>query len=151
MSLQDLLEQQRLQPYRVSAQEMADLWAVVDGSLDDAQVESISLDLRFSAAYDAALTLATMALRCAGFRTRGVAHHATAFEGMALVLGPEYQPQADLFEACRIKRNVSHYRRRGQVMQQELRELLAVTQQFREQLQGWMREHFPEFAPATPQ
>lgn len=142
-----MLELQRLQPYRVSAQEMADLWEVVEGSLADAQVESISLDLRFSAAYDAALTLAVLVLRCAGYRTRGMAHHATTFEALPLILGPEHQSQANLFEACRIKRNVSHYRRRGQVTRGELRELIAAAQQFRTQVLAWMGEHFPQFVP----
>jgi hypothetical protein len=146
-----LLAQQRLQPYRVSAQEIADLWAVVDGSIADAQVDRISLDLRFSAAYDAALTLANMALRCAGFRTRGVAHHATAFAALPLVMGQNHQGQADLFEACRTKRNVGHYQRRGQITPQELGELLEAVRRFREDLRGWMRQNRPQYVPQALQ
>lgn len=126
---------------------MADLWAVVDGSIDDALVDRISVDLRFSAAYDAALALANLALRCAGYRTRGVAHHATAFETLPMVMGEGVRGQANLFEACRVKRNVGHYRRRGGVTPQELAELIETVQQFRDSVREWMGQRYPQYVP----
>lgn len=139
------MAQGRLQPQATSAQEIADLLAVADRGLKDAQATVISTDLRFSAAYDAALTLATVVLRCLGYRTRGVAHHATTFEALPLVMGEEAQAHADLFEACRMKRNVTHYRRAGEVTLQEVEELLGAAVAFRGEVEAWVGAHHPQY------
>jgi hypothetical protein len=120
---------------------------VAERGLTDAQATVISTDLRFSAAYDAALTLATVALRCVGYRTRGVAHHATTFEALPLVMGNKMQAQADLFEACRMKRNVTHYRRAGEISLQEVEELLAAVVAFKDDVREWAGAHYPQYIP----
>jgi hypothetical protein len=139
--------QRRLQPQTTSPQEIADLFVVADRGLRDARATVISTDLRFSAAYDAALTLATVALRCVGYRTRGVAHHATTFEALPFVMGEQVQPRADLFEACRMKRNVTHYRRAGEVTLREVEELLAAAVAFKGEVEAWVSSQYPQYAP----
>lgn len=141
------MAQGRLQPQTTSPQEIADLLIVAERGLRDAEATVISTDLRFSAAYDAALTLATVVLRCAGYRTRGVAHHATTFEALAFVMGGQMQVRADLFEACRMKRNVTHYRRAGEVTLQEVEELLAVAVAFKGEVEAWVSTHYPQYLP----
>lgn len=136
-----------MQPQKTSAREIADLLSVAERGLTDARATVISTDLRFSAAYDAALTLATVALRCVGYRTRGVAHHATIFEALPLVMGEQLQGQADLFEACRMKRNVMHYRRAGEVSLREVEELLIAAVAFRDEVGEWVGAHYPEYLP----
>lgn len=141
------MAQGRLQPQPTTRREIADLLVVAERGLKDAQATVISNDLRFSAAYDAALTLATVALRCTGYRTRGAAHHATTFEALPFVMGEQVQPRADLFEACRMKRNVTHYRRAGEVTLREVEELLSVSVAFRGEVEAWVGAQHPPYRP----
>lgn len=141
------MAQGRLQTQTTSAREIADLFTVAERGLRDAQATVISTDLRFSAAYDAALTLATVVLRCVGYRTRGVAHHATTFESLPFAMGEQMEVRADLFEACRMKRNVTHYRRAGEVTLQEVEELLAVAVAFKGEVAAWVEAHYPQYLP----
>lgn len=141
------MAQGRLQQQPTTPREIADLLVVAERGLKDAQATVISTDLRFSAAYDAALTLATVALRCTGYRTRGAAHHATTFEALPSVMGEQAQARADLFEACRMKRNVTHYRRAGEVTAGEVDELLTAAVAFRDEVEVWVRARYPQYLP----
>jgi hypothetical protein len=59
----------------------------VDRNLADSKVEAVSADLRFIAAFNAALSLATTALRAAGHRTVTQAgHHAKTIESLELTV-----------------------------------------------------------------
>jgi hypothetical protein len=123
-----------------------ELLDLVQRALDDARVESISTDWRFAAAYDAALTLATIPLECAGYRTRGAGHHATTFEALQLVMGAGFRETGDYFERCRKKWNEVAYRRAGVVSASETEELIRSVLAFREQVQEWLRENHPQLA-----
>jgi hypothetical protein len=59
-----LLERRKLQ-----SGEIKDLLGIVERGLADSKVEALSTDLRFIAAFSAALTVATTALRTSGHRT----------------------------------------------------------------------------------
>jgi uncharacterized protein (UPF0332 family) len=146
MSLEALVARGRLQLQATSSGEIADLLIVAERGLKEAQATVIANDLRFSAAYDAALTLATVVLRCVGYRTRGVAHHATIFEALPSIMGEQSQARADLFEACRMKRNVTHYRRAGEVTLQEVEELLATAVAFRDDVREWVEAYYPQYS-----
>ena len=54
---------------------ITDLLRIVDRSLADSKVEAVSTDLRFIAAFNAALCAATAALRASGHRTVTQAGH----------------------------------------------------------------------------
>jgi hypothetical protein len=59
----------------------------VDRSLADSKVEAVSTDLRFIAAFNAALCVATTALRASGFRTVTQAgHHVKTIESLELTI-----------------------------------------------------------------
>jgi hypothetical protein len=76
MSLEKWVEYGWLKREPSSPNEIKGLLGIVHRSLDDAKVEAISADLRFIAAFTAALTAATAALRASGFRTSAqVGHH----------------------------------------------------------------------------
>ncbi len=113
MSWAGLVEAERLRPHETSIDEVQDLLQVATRSLKDAESDSISRDLRFAAAHNAALSLATIALAASGYRTTGVAHHATVLLSVPLALGDEYRPLAEYLDACRRKRNIVNYRRGG--------------------------------------
>lgn len=141
--MNDLLASGCLKRHSASAHETSNLLLLADQYLQDAKVEAISLDLRFSAAYQAALQLATIPLYCAGYRTSGAGHYATVFEALPLAMSDEYKSLAAHFEACRLKRNVAEYQRVGLISRTELAELVATTERFRAQVGEWLRENHP--------
>ena len=70
-----------------SPKEIADLFGIVDRAFTDLNVEGISDDLRFHAAYNGILTLANIALRASGFRVSlGQDHHQRVIESLEFTL-----------------------------------------------------------------
>ena len=118
---------------------------VADRDLQDAVVPGLSSDRRFIIAYEAALTLATIPLRCAGYETHGQGHHWTTFQALPLTMGDELQDLSDYFESCRNKRNVGAYDRSGGISPSEAAELLEEARRFKEKVTRWLRDKFPEF------
>jgi|LSQX01.1.fsa_nt_gb hypothetical protein len=143
MSLQRLLDSDRLAPAATSAQEIGDLLRLVRQYLWDAQAESISADLRFTAAYQAALQLATIPLRCAGYRTVGGGRHVTVFQALPAAMGESYRDLAGYYDACRRKRHMAEYQRVGQISEAEVAELITTTHDFLLQVEKWLAAHHP--------
>jgi hypothetical protein len=75
MSLEKWLEYGWLKTEPSSPEEIRDLLGIVTRAVTDAKVEAISDDLRFQAAFSAALTAANVALRASGYRTKVQAGH----------------------------------------------------------------------------
>jgi hypothetical protein len=75
MSLEKWVEYGWLRREPTSPGEIKDLLGIVDRSLADAKVEAVSTDLRFIAAFNAALCIATTALRASRLRTVTQAGH----------------------------------------------------------------------------
>jgi len=81
-----------------SPREIKDLLGIVERSLADAKVEAVSTDLRFIAAFNAALSVATTALRASGHRTVTQAgHHFKTIESLELT---RYRRPRDDFRNC---------------------------------------------------
>src|SRR5260370_22320931 len=87
MGLEKWVEYGWLRRGPTSPREMEDLLGIVERSLGDSKVEAVSIDLRFVAAFNAALTVATIALRASGHRTVTQAgHHLKIIESLELTL-----------------------------------------------------------------
>ena len=85
MSLEKWVEYGWLRREPTSAAEIKDLLGIVERSLADSRVEAVSTDLRFIAAFTAALGAATTALRASGHRTiTQVGHHVKTIESLEL-------------------------------------------------------------------
>ena len=69
MSLIQWLDNGWLRKHVTSKEEIANLMAIVNRDIEDAQVKEISNDWRFGIAYNAALKLATIMLYASGYRT----------------------------------------------------------------------------------
>src|SRR4030065_439191 len=87
MNLQDLRGQGRLRRRSTRREEIRGLLQVADRDLGDAAVPGLSSDRLFLIAYEAALTLATIPLRCAGYETHGSGHHWTTFLALPPAIG----------------------------------------------------------------
>ncbi len=142
MTLRNLLSERRIRPHDSSAEEIADLFQVVGRDLQDTQVANLSPDRRFTTAYNAALQLATVVLRAAGYRTTGSAHHWVTFHVLPELLPPGEIGRADYFDACRRKRNTADYDAVGMISDAEVKELLGEVGEFRKDVITWLqREH----------
>lgn len=147
MPLRQFLADGRLKSHRTTPKEIQDLLRVVDRNLQDAAVEEISFDLRFTTAYQAGLQLATIVLAACGFRTTGKDHHWATFNVLPELLGPQIQDVADYFDQCRGKRNLSDYDRAGEIAEDEAVELLRETRKFRTTVLNWLKERHPGLIP----
>jgi len=115
----------------------------VQRSLDDAKVDAISADLRFVAAFTAALTAATIALRAAGYRTvTQTGHHTKVIESLELTIGadPKLIQKLKVFSN---KRNKSIYDVAGAVSDQEMKEIVKLAAELHDQVSSWLRKSHP--------
>ena len=106
MNLESLLSQGRLRRREATRGEIQGLLQVVRRDLKDAAVPGLSIDRCFLTAYEAALNLATIPLRCAGYETHGPGHHWTIFLTLPLTMSEGVRDLAIYLESCRNKRNV---------------------------------------------
>jgi hypothetical protein len=137
MSWQQLLSAHRVQRHTPSRHELDGLRAVIARDLSDARVPGLSTDRQFATAYNAVLQLAKMAIACAGYRVVGQGHHLTTFEAVEL---------ASYFETCRRKRNMLDYDMANVATDTEVDELLEKAQAFRQLVERWITQHYPQFA-----
>jgi hypothetical protein len=117
---------------------------VADRDLSDAAVPGLSSDRLFIIAYEAAFTLASIPIRCAGYETHGQGHHWTTFQALPLAMGDDLQDLSDYFESCRNKRNIGAYDRSGGISRSEAAELLTEAMAFKATVTKWVRDQFPE-------
>jgi len=114
--------------------------------LQDAHVSGLSIDRQFATAYNAVLQLAKMAVACAGYRVVGAGHHRTMFEAVELAMGAHMTTLTSYFDTCRRKRNMPDYDAANVVTDTEVTELLTKAEEFREQVEQWIVQHYPHFA-----
>jgi hypothetical protein len=145
MTWQQLLTTHRVQPHTTSRQARDGLRAVVVRDLRDAQVPGLSADRQFATAYNAVLQLAKIAIACAGYRVVGQGHHVTTFEAVELAMGRRVASLAGYFETCRRMGNMLDYDMANVATDTEVRELLEKAHAFRQLLEQWIAQHYPQF------
>lgn len=136
-----------LRPHRTTRGQMTDLLAIVDRDLADASAEGLSLDWRFGIAYNATLKLCTMLVYAEGFRPeKNLAHYRT-LQALPLILGAEWEEDADYLDACRAKRNTAEYDAAGRVSETEAEELRLFAHKLRAATLEWLRKEHPAETP----
>lgn len=145
MSLRRWQAEGRLRAYTLTKGEVHDLLALAERDMQDASLEELSIDRRFMIAYNAALTLATIPLRCAGYQTHGKGHHWLTFRLLPETMGEDVQELADYFDQCRTKRNIGTYDRSGQISKNEVKELIAEVRLFRDGVVLWLKTDYPKW------
>jgi hypothetical protein len=143
MSLQDWQRAGRLIAHQTSPREVADLLGVADRDLKDCKISNLSADWRLNIAYNAALQVATVALAGAGFRAAREAHHYRVIQSLGYTIGLAADRIAQ-FELFRKKRNIGGYERAGTVSNLEAKEMVALAQDLRQQVQEWLKVNHPE-------
>jgi hypothetical protein len=144
MSLQQWVENGWLRVEPSSANEIRDLFTVVARSLKDAKVEAISDDLRFQAAFSAALNTANIALRSSGYRTRmQMGHHQKIVESLELTVQADAKLIHKLLLFSR-KRNATSYDAAGSISQQERQQMIKVADELQNTVTTWLKRQHPE-------
>jgi hypothetical protein len=124
--------------------EIKDLLGIVDRGLADSKVEAVSTDLRFIAAFSAALTVAATALRASGHRTAmQPGHHIKTIESLELTI--KASPKLiQRFKTFNNKRNKSSYDVAGAISDQELEAMVKLAAELKDSTVAWLRELHPE-------
>lgn len=144
MSLEKWAEYGWLKREASSASEIRDLLGIVDRGLADSKVQAISADLRFIAAFSAALATATTALRATGYRTVAqVGHHTRTIESLELTIHAEPK-LVQKFKAFSSKRNRSSYDVAGSVSDQDLDSMIRLAIDLKNSTISWLKNVHPE-------
>jgi hypothetical protein len=143
MSLEKWAEYGWLKAEPTSPEEVKDLFGIVSRAINDSKVEAISDDLRFQAAFSAALTAANVALRASGYRTRvQTGHHQRIFESLELTV----QADPKLIQKMKVfskKRNATSYDAAGNVSEQELEQVIKVAEELQQSVTVWLQKNHP--------
>ena len=143
MSLTTWRESRCLTEHASSRQEVADLLAVADRDLADAEVERLSADRRLEIAYNAALQLSILALAASGYRAARHRAHEYSIRSLAYTVGVE-PAIVDTLDAVRRKRHQVNYERAGTASHSEAEEVRELASDLRERVLDWLRAEHPE-------
>ena len=120
------------------------LLAAARRNITDAQLQGLSAENRFDAAYKAIMQVAMVALNANGFRTltSKPGHHPTAIQTLPLSVG---MPQAKVIvlDALRKQRNLSDYCG-DPIPDAVAAECLASAQDLLAHVHAWLEAHRPE-------
>jgi uncharacterized protein (UPF0332 family) len=144
MTLETWVEYGWLKAEPSSPEEIRDLFGIVARALNDAKVDAISEDLRFQAAFGAALTAANAALRASGYRTRvQQGHHQKIVESLELTVkaDPKLIQKLKVFSK---KRNAVNYDAAGTISQQDLEQAIKVANELQQNVATWLEDNHPE-------
>jgi len=142
MSLQDLLNNGRLEEHKSSRKEIEQLFAVFERDMADAQIEALSTDRKFATAYNAALMVARIALASSGYRASGEGSHYWTIQSLAFIL-PLDIGTVRKFNKFRQKRNISGYEMIGMISKQEVAEMIDLAKE----LHGIVLERLANYHP----
>lgn len=143
MSLQDLLNDGRLEEHRTSRKEIEQLFAVFERDMADAQIEALSPDRKFATAYNAALMVARISLASSGYRTSGEGSHYWTIQSLAFIL-PLDTSTIRKFNKFRQKRNISGYEMIGMISQQEVAEMIDLAKELHGIVLEWLANNHTE-------
>lgn len=145
MSLSDWLADGTVKRQATRASEIERLFALVDRDLADASIPELSVDRRFTAAYGAALELATIVVRASGYRVSSSApgQHFKTIALLPQLMGDSQRERREYLDSCRRARNEASYDRINVVSDAEVQELLEEVGGFRSSVVAWLQEHHP--------
>jgi hypothetical protein len=143
MSLDDWLRNGRPAEHKTSPAEITELLAITDRDLADCRVPGLSADWKLNIGYNAALQAATAALAADGYRASRDAHHYRVIQSLAFTIGAD-PSLVRKFDVFRKKRNIGGYERAGMVSDHEATEMIALAEQIRQKVKGWIESHHRE-------
>ena len=149
MTLENLLGNGRLKKHETDADEIQRLIRAARRNLQDSQVEAISSETRFDAAYKCIMQAALAALMANGFRpdTNRPGHHLTVVQSLPKTIGLENKSLIVL-DALRRKRNLLDYT--GEEIDEAMVETcISEAEQLLKAVSFWLERNLPELIGLT--
>ena len=145
MNLKTWLKEERLKTHSTSKEEIEKLFKIVNRDLADAELLGLSPDRKFITAYNAALQLATIVLRAAGYRTNPnkTGHHRISIDALSEIAGEELEEVSSYLNACRVKRHICDYTSSGEVSEGEASEIVKEIKNFKIFVVEWIQKNHP--------
>ena len=128
-ALDDWVSNGWLKRHTPSDAELTDLRAIVARELNDSALVGLSLDAQLGMLYNAALKLADVALRAAGYRAGGDRHHYRVITSLRYTLGDDWSDTALYLEEIQKLRHRANYESVGLATESyvtELREVVSL-------------------------
>ncbi len=148
MSLQNWLQIGHLVEHDATVAEVRSLFDVVDRELADAGVAELSIEGRFTHAYDAALLLCKLALHASGFKLqKGKGHHSHWINSLEFTLGKEHKDTLIHLSKSSHLRHTSLYDQTGVVQKQDAEELLETARKLRTDVLAWLHSQHATLVP----
>ena len=144
MSLEDLCKFGKLQKHKTSTQEIIGLFGVAQRCLKDASQDSISFELRYISAYQAALAAGEALLCCFGYAAPKVNYHYMVWEGLRQILDNSFKDTLILFNDARSKRGDAFYDHADVTSGTEYKELYKESEKFVEYVKDRIKKEFHE-------
>ncbi len=138
--MQDWLKNHWLIEHQTSRQEILDLLSMADRDLAQCQAANLSPDWKLNIAYNAALQAATAALAAAGYRAAREAHHYRVIQSLVHTIKADESLIGQL-DKFRKKRNIGSYERAGAVSEQEVKEMVALAKDLRDEVIAWLKKN----------
>ena len=144
MTLENLLRIGQLKSHVTDAAEVQKLLNAAQRNLADAQVELVSAETRFDAAYKAIMQSAQVALMAHGFRpdTNRPGHHMTVLQSLPVTIGLPGE-RLLLLDTLRRKRNASDYTGE-EIDDVSVQTCLHEARQLLREVNGWMQQNRPD-------
>lgn len=146
MSLEDLCKFGKLQKHNTSLQEISGLFGVAQRCLKDARQDSISFELRYISAYQAALASGEALLCCFGYSAPKTNYHYMVWEGLRQILDSSFKDTLILFNDARSKRGDAFYDHAEVTSETEYKELCKESEKFVEYVKGRIKKEFRDLA-----
>lgn len=144
MSLTELLGKHLLRPQKPAALEIRRHFETARRHLKDAGLRQLDSTTRFTLAYTAALSIATVVIRASGYRAASVGRHKTTFEILGDLFEEEGEALTKYFLNCRAKRNKATYEGRFDIPETEADGIIRETEKFRDSVIAWLKRRHPK-------
>ena len=144
MTLENLLAIHKLQSFSAKPAGVQRLLSAAERNLADAEIQALSPENRFDAAYKAIMQCAMVGLWAKGYRTvtSQPGHHQTALQALPKTLGLATDTVIVL-DALRKQRNLNDYEG-DPVTDAAVRECLAQAQVLLTETKRWLQRHRPD-------
>lgn len=141
MSIDSFLKRGVLIQQESSKEEIEALLKIVERDLHDSKASEVSYDWQFGIAYNAALKLATILVRCAGYRVKGQGHHMNTIALIPEFLGKDKKEFSDYLDTCRRKRNIVEYECAGGATKEDVLELSEFAVEFQSNVLDYLEKN----------
>ena len=140
MTLSDWAKNSWIKTHTTSKKEIEGLFSIVEREIRDSELNGISSDGKFSHAYRASLTLATILLYASGYMPdKGQSHHFRTITAIPEILGNEAKDDADYLQNCRTIRNAAEYDSANEASEGSAKELVIFAKDFDKRVRAWIK------------